>query len=336
MRSIPFLIVILAALAGCGPMADQRSAGVDLRPPLLQSVQTTGPQEVAMVFDEDAGLVSERTRITPPLTVSEAVVTGKQVLLRGEKQVPGRLYTLEAEAQDARGNSASFVAEFYGYNADVPRILINELTPRGSGNHPDLVELKALSAGNVGGVVLYLGTPESSDNRLVFPSLSVTVGTFIIVHCKPTGDPSEVDETRDMTQSSGLDASEKAWDFWLPDGKGLGGNNGVLSLYDRPGGKCLDAVLYSNRTSQSDEVYRGFGSTEMRDRADQLVLNGAWKAAGPRVAPEDAVNPEGSTATRSICRSSGSADTDSADDWHIVPSRKFSFGADNWDGQYVP
>ena len=47
--------------------------------------------------------------------------------------------------------------QFYGFNARVPRLLINEFTPRGSGNHPDLVELKTLTAGNMGGVVLYLG-----------------------------------------------------------------------------------------------------------------------------------------------------------------------------------
>ena len=120
----------------------------------------------------------------------------------------------------------------------------------------------------------------------------------------------------------------------LQDGKGLSGNNGVLSLYDRPGGKCLDGVLYSNRTSQSDELYRGFGSEETLNRAEELVLAGGWKPAGARVSPEDAVNPEGSTGTRSICRSSGSADTDSAEDWHIVPTRKATFGAENSDEVY--
>jgi hypothetical protein len=326
----------LAVLASCGPLADSRPGSLDLRPPLIQGVQTVGPGEIRIDFDEDAALVSEKTRITPPLAVAGVSAMGKQVTIRAAGQVPGMLYALEAEAQDARGNSASFLADFYGYNPQVPRLLINELTPRGSGNHPDLVELKVATAGNLGGVVLYCGVPESFDNRLIFPALSVSAGSFIIVHCKPGGDPAEVDEIKDMTQSGGQDASGKAWDFWLKDGKGLGGNNGVLSLYERPGGACMDGILYSNRTSQSDEAYRGFGSAEMLARADKLVGDGGWKASGPHVTPEDGVSPEGSTSTRSLCRSSGSADTDAAEDWHIVPTRKASFGADNSDEVYSP
>jgi hypothetical protein len=302
----------------------------------VQAVQALGPGEISISFDEDAGLCADKTRITPPLAVTDVTGPSKNVILRGEKQAPGRMYSLEAEAQDAHGNSASFVAQFYGYNARVPRLLINEFTPRGSGNHPDLVELKAMTAGNMGGVVLCLGSPGSYDARLVFPPFEVEAGSFIVVHLKPSGDPAEVDETVDTAASKGFDASEAAFDFWLKDGRGLGGNNGVLALCDRPGGPCMDGVLYSNRTSQSDEQYGGFGSDEMRARADELVKCGAWKTAGARVTPEDAVSPEGSTGTRSICRSSASTDTDGPEDWHIVPTRKATFGAENSNEVYVP
>jgi hypothetical protein len=210
-------------------------------------------------------------------------------------------------------------------------VLINEFTTRGSGNHPDLVELKTLTAGDLGGMVLYHGTPGSYDVKFVMPALEVGEGVFILVHFKPIGDPSEVSESTDMRASGGLDSSDGAWDLWVTGGMGLAGNNGVLSLYQRAGGRCVDGVMYSNRTAQSDEAYRGFGSEDMRARAEDLVRDGGWKAAGPRVTPEDGVSPEGSTGTRSICRSSGSADTDQRDDWHIVPLRRSSFGADNSD-----
>jgi hypothetical protein len=98
----------------------------------------------------------------------------------------------------------------------------------------------------------------------------------------------------------------------------------------------MDGVLYSNRTSQSDESYRGFGSAQTLARAEELAQAGGWKSAGTRVSPEDAVNPDGSTGTRSICRQSSSADTDSFEDWHIVPTRKASFGAENSDEVYTP
>ena len=329
------LAAAVSAAAGCGPVPDTRPADCDLRPPLVQEVCAAGPREISLEFDEEATLVPGKISVTPPLAVEEVSGPARQVRVRGGPQTPGRLYTLQAEARDSRGNSASFMADFYGWNGRVPRLLINELTPRGSGNHPDAVELKTLSAGNLGGVVLYQGTPGSFDTRFVLPAVEVSAGVFIVVHFKPSGDPSEVSESADMTASGGFDSSNAAWDLWVPGGKGLAGNNGVLSLYERPGGACLDAVLYSNRTSQSDEGYRGFGSDEMRGRAEDLVRDGAWKAAGPLVTPEDAVSPEGSTGTRSICRSSVSADTDGPGDWHIVPSRKATFGADNCDESWT-
>jgi hypothetical protein len=340
-RDLPSLRRMLAVLAllgfaSCGPVPDTRTRDTDLLPPQVQSVTSLGPTEVAISFDEDAGLCTGKTRITPDLAVSEVTGPSKTVILRGEQQAPGRLYSMEAEAQDAHGNSSSFVAQFYGYNDRVPRLLINEFTPRGSGNHPDLVELKALSAGNMGGVVLYLGSAGSFDAKLVFPPFEVTEGSFLVVHTRPSGDPGETDETTDKAASKGFDASDTAFDFWLRDGRGLGGNNGVVCLFDRPGGTCLDGVLYSNRTSQSDEQYGGFGSDAMRSRAEELVTCGAWKPAGARITPEDGVNPEGSTGTRSLCRSSGSVDTDRPEDWHIVPTRGATFGAVNSDEVYKP
>jgi hypothetical protein len=326
----------IALLCSCGPLSDARTADVDLMPPHLQSVQSLGPGEISVSFDEEAGLIAEKTRISPALAVREVTGPAKNILLHGQQQEPGLRYLLESEARDAHGNSASFVAEFYGYNSRVPRLLINELTPRGSGNHPDVVELKALAAGNMGGAVLYLGSPGSYDARLVFPPFEVAAGSFVVVHLKPAGDQGEVDETTDRAVATGFDATDTAFDFWMRDGKGLGGNNGVVSLYDRPGGTCLDGILYSNRTVESDEQYAGFGSAEMRARAEELAGCGAWAPAGTRITPEDGVNPEGSTGTRSLCRSAASDDSNRAQDWHIVPTRRATIGAENSDEVYVP
>jgi len=330
----PVLAVVL--VSSCGPLPDSRPQEVDLLPPQVKSVRSQGPGEITVTFDEEAALCEGRTRITPALSVDEMNAQGKSVLLRGERQAPGRRYVLEAEARDGHGNTASFAAEFYGYNNRVPPLLINEITPRGSDTHPDAVELKSLGAGNIGGAVLCLGSPGNYDARLVFPPLEVAEGSFVVVHLKPTGDPSEVDETADPASSGGSDASSTAWDFWMRDAPGLPGNNGVLSLCDRPGGACLDALMWSNRTSESDELYGGFGSEQMHARAEELALCGAWRAASARISPEDGVNPEGTTGTRSICRSSASVDTGGPTDWHIVPTRKASFGSENSDEVYLP
>ena len=186
------------------------------------------------------------------------------------------------------------------------------------------------------GLVLYQGTAASWDNRLVFPAFEVHAGEYVLVHFKPQGLPEERDEPGGPALSGGLDASPVAYDFWVPGGTGLPGNNGVLSLYDRPGGELRDGVLYSNRTSASDSLYRGFGSAATLDRAEELAGEEGWSAAQEGIRPEDAVNPDSSTATRSLCRSSDSRDSDCAADWHTVPTRGSTFGTMNSDERYVP
>jgi hypothetical protein len=332
-----FGALALVLMVSCGPVPDPRSGQtVDLHPPQIESVCSTGPSELSICFDEEASLVPEKTRITPSLAVREATGPSKEIVVRVEEQAPGLEYTLEGEARDAGGNSTSFLATFHGFNPNVPRVIINEFITQGTTDHPDLVELKVLSSGNMGGVVIYQGTPGSFDDRLVFPAFSVREGEFIIVHFKPSGDGTELNETVDKAASGGTDACATAYDFWVAGGRGVSGNNGVLSLYQRPGGALMDGVLYSNRTSTSDEKYRGFGAAATLVRAEELVRDGGWQAAGQRISPEDAVNPDGSTSTRSLCRSSGSADTDRALDWHIVPTRKASWGTDNSDDVYSP
>jgi hypothetical protein len=335
-RAALLAAAVPAFLAGCGPLADNRVPAPDLRPPQVEAVQATGPGDIALRFDEEATLLPEKTVITPGLGVTGIAGTGRTVTVHVSPQTPGQPYVLETEAEDARGNSSRFLAAFYGWNGRVPGLLINELSPRGSGSHPDCTELRVMTAGNLGGVVLYCGTPGSFDARLIFPSCEVAAGSFIVVHWKPTGTGGEVDETADPAASGGFDASPTARDFWVPAGTGLPGNNGVVSLYERPGGRCLDGVLYSNRTSESDQRYRGFGEQAMLDRAEELLRDGGWSCEGAAVAPEDGVSPEGSTGTRSLCRMPGGSDTNRATDWHVVPTKKASFGAENCAEVYVP
>ena len=121
----------------------------------------------------------------------------------------------------------------------------------------------------------------------------------------------------------------------MQGGSGLSGNNGAVTLYTNPYGDLMDAVLYTNRTSESDESYRGFGSAKFMLQADEIAEAGGWKAEGDEPAPEDCVPSSDSTATRSICRSSKSADTDTKVDWHTVPTSKFSFGKENSNEIYI-
>jgi hypothetical protein len=327
---------LLALFAGCGPLEDLRERlEPDLKPPILLGLRARG-LSLELDFDEPPLCTPEDIRAVPELKAGDVQAQANRLCISFPDQAAGRRYELAIEVADARGNRLELAAELYGYNPAAPRMLINEFTTQGSDTHPDLVELIAAGAGDMAGLALNQGTSGSWDDRLVFPPFTIRAGEFVLVHFKPQGIAVEINEPGDPALSGGLDASPTAYDFWVPGGTGLSGNNGVLSLHDRPGGALLDGVLYSNRTSASDSLYRGFGSAVTLARAEELVGEGGWIAAEEAVRPEDAVNPEDSTATRSLCRSSDSLDSDAAVDWHVAPTRGSTFGRANSDERYVP
>ncbi len=118
--AVPAFFSCCLALASCGPGSEAGGPPVDLQPPVVLAVRSTGPREVCLDFDEEAKVARDTVRIDPVLAVTEVSAAGTRVVLSAGPQSPGLRYTLEAEAEDARGNSASFVAEFHGFNPRVP------------------------------------------------------------------------------------------------------------------------------------------------------------------------------------------------------------------------
>jgi hypothetical protein len=228
------------------------------------------------------------------------------------------------------------VAGVHGLNDRTPELVITELTTQGSGNHPDLVELLAVTDGNLAGMAVLEGSRSVALDKIVLPSVEVTAGDYILVHFRPEGTEEEVNEIGSPDESGGKDSTTTAYDFWVEGGDGLSGNNGAVTVYTSVTGALLDAIIYSNRTSSSDQRYRGFGSKRVVAMVDEIVRDGGWWVNGDLAHPEDAVDPEDSTSTRSICRASDATDTNRASDWHITPTSGATFGSVNTDQVYVP
>ena len=338
------LTVLLSILtACCTPFLDLSEeapqfglTGVDLTPPVLIDASSPDPFGFLVVFNEEIASANLEGLI-PLLEGATLEIDGSEVRVRsGQAQQAGTEYAVDLIVRDARGNSQQLLVRCYGHNPRVPAMRINEFTTQGSSTHPDMIEILTLEAGNLAGACVYEGVCDNYEQHLVFPPCEVAAGEFIVVHCKPSGSEEEIDELESTDISGGLDATPTGRDFWLPAGSGLSGNNGVISLYRDPFGVILDAVVYSNRTSLSDETYRGFGSSDTLFRVDTLAEAQSWRGESLPLRPEDAVNPDDSTATRSICRSTAGVDTDRKTDWHIVPTSSASFGLLNCDEVYAP
>ncbi|MBI9102024.1 MAG: hypothetical protein JEY99_06375 [Spirochaetales bacterium] len=329
------LIIPLLSLSSCGQLPDYRNLdNIDLKPPRIKKIIPSGELTIEILFDEPLLEQPEIILSPDPGMEKLELLESSLTLYLLSPQETGRKYTIQGIARDRSGNSLTFQYHFYGYNPMPPDIIINEFTCQGSGKHPDLVELKVTERGNIGGMVLCEGTTDYLEEKFVFPPLDVEAGDYILIHFKPQGIPEERNESDMKDESGGYDAHPLCLDFWVPGGTGLGGNNGTLALYAFPEGPLLDGLLYSTRTSSSDTDYRGFGSKKVMNRADQLFNEGGWNISEEEVRPEDGINPEDSTSTRSICRMNNSENTRSKNDWHITPTGGSSFGEENTDEVY--
>ncbi|MFP4619658.1 MAG: hypothetical protein ACLFMZ_12525 [Spirochaetaceae bacterium] len=336
-HSVLFFLIFLFFLS-CGPLPDSREfLERDIHPPVFLGAGAPDEETFEIIFNERAEISRQELSIYPEVPLES--IDWKRETCRitlSETMQPGIEYALEGTARDESGNSLTFLTHIFGYNPNLPTLRLNEITTQGSTSNPDKVELKILEDGTTAGLCLYEGVDTSWTSRKILPPIEVEAGDYIVVHFRPAGTPDEIDELEDPYECSAEKAVPGAWDLWVEGSTGISSNNGVIAIYESTTGPLIDGFLYSNRTSSSDERYRGFGTTRALERADILHEQGGWLAQERLVAPEDAVDPDDSTATRSMCRMPEGSDTNTAADWHIVPTRGSTFGFLNSEEVYEP
>ena len=155
-KSINYSLSIIMMVVGlfssaCAPFRQVLFEGDDLVPPQLMAVEASSSNRVEVYFDEDIRDLAESVQLSGELTLSTVASRANVLMVTIEEELQiGALYQLAATVEDPHGNSLDFVVDFYGHNPQPAKLRINEFTPQGSGKHPDLVELYAYEAGNLG------------------------------------------------------------------------------------------------------------------------------------------------------------------------------------------
>ncbi len=340
LRSLLTALFFHAALqvlgTGCSFPADYRVLlSGDTVPPRFVSAAAVDVSSLLLLFDKSVSTSKEKLFIEADHRITDITLDGSQIMLHIDPPIPpGERRTVSGYFEDADSNRLHLITAVYGFNPNTARLIINEFTTRGSANHPDRIELLVTTGGCTAGITLYDGTKQDYRQIKILPPLEVNPGDYIIVHCREL-DPPHPDEAEDRAAASVPGTHDEAWDVWIQGGIGLSGNNGVITLYDSPSGDLMDGLFYSDRTSDSDERYRGFGSSSMLKRTAFLCMEGGWDADHETVRPEDGVPSTYSTATRSMSRLPGSY-TRTRDDWIIVPTRGSTFGYENKTEAYIP
>lgn len=323
-------------LLSCIPLSiGKKSNPVDFSPPRFTDAAVTGERSIRLRFDKECTVVGDKLVFSGGLT--SALVSypeeGIVEIETAEIQVPGREYMIDITVSDSAGNTTTLLWAFYGYNSRIPKLQLNEICVNGTSTRPDMVEILCLSEGNLAGLCLYHGTPSDYKSLFIFPNVNVKAGEMVLVHFKPEGLATEVQETGTLDESGGKMAHPNARDFWVEGGTGLTGTNGAVTLYDTPNGTLIEAFLYSNRTSASDTAYNGFGSTAFLTNVTEITEAGGWQWSSETPRPEECFNPTKSTSTRTINRR---PDTPSGSrfSWFIGATSTATFGEPNTDKEY--
>lgn len=341
-KLIPLFTALALFSAGCGgsPMAGRFLPLGDRTPPVLTAYRVEREGALVLEFDE-ATRIEKDSLILDPGGGHSLDVTGSgtelQVALDPPPD-PGREYKIRFDAFDERENGNWFLLSFYGANPRLPRAVINELSPKGSSTRPDMVEIYVMEPGNTAGLTLLLGMDEADENRWVLPAMEWEKGEYVILHCRPELIPEERDETDDnLSLSGGKRAVEGVRDLWAPRDLGLPGTSGIVSLMSSPrDGVVLDRIIYTNRPDDRADEKRGWTSAlwEQVTALESLAPEERGWRWEDSLMPSRAVWSDGSTSTRTLCRSSDSADTDRAEDWHTGITGSASFGYPNSDEEY--
>ncbi len=312
------LLCLILILTSC-PLSEEFTAenfflAKDRESPRLLSIESVSRTKVEALFSESVHSPTAFAEVSTPL-ISHA--EGDRVLITLEEiLIPGSLRTISLKVSDRAGNTTSIKAEVTGVNKHIPEIQIHEFTTQGTKSNPDRVELKVLSDGDLAGMALYDGMFLNHTSLFVFNPYPVKKGDYIVVQYM---NPENLHEHEH---------------FFYAGENGLGGNNGVISLYLSVGRRLIDAVSYSNRTSLSDSEYGGFGTEDVYREVKELSQSGFWRPV--TITPESCVRSDHTTSTRSMNREEDSPDTDTAAQWYTVPTGSSSFGGANCPERYSP
>jgi hypothetical protein len=327
------LALVLCA-AGCACSAEnalQEVFGLSAESPEFIGWKAVSTEELSFYFSLPVTVTS--ARIDPTVEIA-SITMGKDVrLFLAEPCSGGVKMTADLLVEDAFGNTLNVLTTFSTRNDRMPSLVINEVRTEYSKPKVEFIEFYTLSAGNLGGMRLYLtGGPEDTP-FYEFPPVNVAAREYIVLHLR-TLDPASRDETgTDLTASpytKDNEAQIDARDFWIPGAvKHINKKGAAVYLLDQDD-EVLDALIFCESASG------GWADQKMARAAEFLAGAGAWRGSQSDIGPEDAASSLGTTATRTINRRSGRADSNTAEDWYITVTSGNTPGKFNNGSVYTP
>ena len=239
---------------------------------------------------------------------------GKTVRVRLKEAImPGIQITADLLAEDENRNTVNVLVPFRSRNNRMPSLVINEVCTEFSNPRTEFIELKMKSAGNLGGMrVFILGNTNASRQTIYeFMPVEVKKDEYVVLHLR-TVEADCIDEYGRLDESGGRNSSPTARDFWIPGSVKLIHKTSMVYVLDQDD-RALDAAVFSeNPDSWWNRDY-------FADAAAFLYEQGAWKSADGGIgSPADAVISARTTNTRTINRNETAENSNTSADWYIT------------------
>ena len=315
------IIAGMAALFICACSTEgslQRMLGGSASAPVFNGCKTVAEGEVHFFFSREVKVTS--VYFDPPME-TKILSQGETVAVCYNSQMPGgSLVSTDILVEDKSRNTLNVLVSFRTRNDRMPELVINEIRTAYSKPRVEFIELKTLSAGNLGAMRLFAAY-DKDEPIFEFPPVEVKKGEYIVVHTRSI-EPGIVDELgTNLAESEGTDALPVARDFWMPGALKLHSTNAVYTMNQDD--RIIDGVLIIS----SDYKWKDSAAAA----AKEMEKQGAWSGSESG----DAVNTDGNTATRTICRDEIKKNVHSAADWYITVTSGATPGKANNPGRYV-
>lgn len=311
--------------------------GTSAEAPVLLGCKAVSPTEITFRFSLPVTVIS--LNFDPSLEV-QSITEGALVTVNVKQGLNGgEPLTADLLVEDGHHNTLNVLVPLRARNDRLPALNITELRTEYSKPKVEFVELKTLSAGNLGALRMFIAGNGLDMPVFEFLPTEVKAGEYIVIHLRSL-EAGLVNETgTDLGASAGTEAFPESRDFWVPDTKERFRKTDAVFLMDQDD-RVLDAVLLS------ENLDIPWAKVDVAEAAELLGKQHAWLLLGKGAAaqekdpaipgPGDAVATKATTVTRSISRDETIPDSNSATDWYITASSSATPGKPNSLKRYVP
>jgi hypothetical protein len=333
MKKLFFLLGAIIALGSCSaeePVTTALMLGGSSQAPVFISCRAVSDDQIDFEFSQPVKVTS--LSFEPVLEII-SIEDGSIVKVKFDESLgPGTLITADLLAEDAKKNTINVLVPFRSRNNRMPSLVINEIRTENSKPKCEFIEFKTLTAGNLGGMRVFIhgNTNAAKQTIYEFSPVEVKANEYLVLNLRTVEENCKDEYGENLSESGGANSSPTGRDFFIPENTKLLHKEATAIYALDQDDNALTAVMISN---SSDPWWT---KDYLATAAEFLFTQNAWKSADGNICgPADAVRSAGTTNTRTICRDETKTNTGTAADWYITANSGNSPGKANNINRYL-